>query len=250
MNHANTPAVIDHKPLAPLDLAATQASMQLYQDGLHSLLDDTDWQRFGQGDTERAFVKRSGWRKIATWFALNLEIRTIDVARDKDGNPIRASVITRATAPNGRYCEGEGAASLTERRFSKPEHDLPATAATRALNRAISNLVGLGAVSAEEVEAPDATAPDVAPVLPYGPLATDPEEQHAAQIIQRLHPSLDGFALVAFFNDQLGVDRLPVAAARLIKALDWAIQDGRFSGNERHTQPADPRATDPTYPLD
>src|SRR5215471_5290058 len=131
------PAVIDQRPLAPLDLTATKQSMDTYQQGLHSLLDATDWQKFGSGEKERAFVKRSGWRKIATWFNLNLENRRIEVERDEHGNPIRASVIARATAPNGRYAEGEGAASLTERRFSKPEHDLPATAATRALNRAI-----------------------------------------------------------------------------------------------------------------
>jgi hypothetical protein len=234
---STAPAVIDQRPLAPLDLAATKASMTAYQEGLHSLLDETDWQRFGTGKDERAFVKRSGWRKIATWFSLNLETRSIDVQRDKHDNPVRASVIARATAPNGRYCEGEGAASVTERRFSKPEHDLPATAATRAINRAISNLVGLGAVSAEEVE------PDPAAGQPYGPLATEEDEALTAQTIQKFFPNLDGFALVAYYDDQLGVARLPVAAARIVRAIDWALTKGRFTGQDREPEnapPADP----------
>jgi hypothetical protein len=127
--------------------------MEEYQRGLHALLDESDWQSFrDKSGDKQAFCKRSGWRKIATWFELSLETRSIEVERDTDGNPLRARVIARAIAPNGRYAEGEGACAADERRFSKLEHDLQATAATRAINRAISNLVGLGAVSAEELD--------------------------------------------------------------------------------------------------
>jgi hypothetical protein len=48
---------------------------------------------------------------------------------------------------------GIGTCSTTERKFSKPEHDILAIAHTRAKNRAISDLIGLGEVSAEELEA-------------------------------------------------------------------------------------------------
>ena len=47
--------------------------------------------------------------------------------------------------------EDVGACSHDERVFNKPVHDLIGTATTRALNRATSNLVGLGELSAEEL---------------------------------------------------------------------------------------------------
>jgi hypothetical protein len=146
-----TNAVAVRGPLAPLDLEQTRASMQLYQEGLRALLDESDWQVFHDKDgAERKFVKKSGFRKIATWFELNLEVTKIEIDRDQNGNPRRARAIARAVAPNGRYADGDGAASLGERTFSKPENDLPAQATTRAMNRAISNLVGMGAVCLPE----------------------------------------------------------------------------------------------------
>jgi hypothetical protein len=236
---ATNTAVVQHKPLAPLDIAQTKAAMQTYQEGLQSLLDVTDRQTFATRDgDQRSFVKRSGWRKIGTWFELSFETRSIDVDRDpKTGQAIRARVIARAIAPNGRYAEGEGAADKTERVFSKLEHDLQATAATRALNRAISNLVGMGEVSAEEVSVEevdsDAAPIDVNPYGPYGPVVDEVDEQEAAQIIQRLHPSIDGFILIGIFKTTLGVNTLPEAAYRMLKALEWGASDGagQVSGN-------------------
>jgi len=58
----------------------------------------------------------------------------------------------RAIAQTGRYAEGSGSASTAERESSdKMIHDTRSLAQTRAMNRAISNLVGGGEVSAEEV---------------------------------------------------------------------------------------------------
>jgi hypothetical protein len=233
---STTPAVVQRQPLAPLDIQQTKHLMQTYQEGLQSLLDDTDRQTFATRDGEqRSFVKRSGWRKVATWFELSLETRQIDVDRDpKTGQAIRARVIARAIAPNGRYAEGEGAADKTERVFSKLEHDIQATAATRALNRAISNLVGMGEVSAEEIEAtPDTAAAN--PYGTYGPVVDEVGEQEAAQIIQRLHPSINGFDLIRIFKQTLGVETLPEAAYRMLKAVEWGATDGavQVSGNVR-----------------
>ena len=141
--------------IRPLDVREVKATMDTYQQGLRSILDDSDWQNTGDG----RFVKKSGWRKIATWFGLSVSITSQRVERDEEGMPLRASVIARATAANGRYSEGDGHCSVDERRFSGPrgnksklENDLIATATTRAKNRAISDLVGMGAVSAEEIE--------------------------------------------------------------------------------------------------
>ena len=152
------PAVIPdrNQPVAPLALADVRRSMIDYQHGVRAILDETDWQRWIDKDgREQSFVKRAGLRKIALWFGLDLEIVGEPVVeRDEHGNPVRARVVARAVAPNGRHAEDVGACSITERRFSKPEHDLVATAATRALNRAVADLIGMGdqeLVSAEEV---------------------------------------------------------------------------------------------------
>ena len=166
---ANTsaPAVLDRpaigrlEPLRPLPVHEVNRAMAEYQEGLHAILDATDWQKFEDRDgRERQFVKRPGWRKIGTWFGLDLLIGRFEVDRDDQGEPLRARVVGRAVAPNGRVAEDVGACSMTERGFSKPEHDLISTAATRALNRATSNLVGMGELSAEEV------ADEVEPLLP------------------------------------------------------------------------------------
>jgi hypothetical protein len=151
------------EPLRPMPVHQVQAAMQEYQAGLAALLDDTDWQVFmDRNRGERRFVKRSGWRKIGTWFGLDLLIKdeSIVIDRDEQGNPLRTRLTARVIAPNGRKGEDVGACSITERRFSKPEHDLLATAATRALNRATANLVGMGEVTAEEI------LTEVEPLLP------------------------------------------------------------------------------------
>jgi hypothetical protein len=151
--HALAP-VDRQAPIIPLDTKQVAAAMTAYQEGLKSILDDSDWQVFEdkKGEPKR-FLKRSGWRKIAFWFGLDLQIVTSEVERDQAGNPLRARVIARATHPNGRHADGDGYCSVREPRvFQKPENDVPATAATRAMNRAISNLVGMGDVSAEEID--------------------------------------------------------------------------------------------------
>lgn len=158
------------QPLRPLDVKETSEAMQLYQVGLRSILDDADWQDAGGNEK---FVKKSGWRKIATWFGLSVEIVRERVERDEQGDPLRASVVARAQAANGRFMDGDGHCSSSEKRFksdkgrAKLENDLIATATTRAKNRAIADLVGMGAVSAEEV------GDDAPPGPPLGPAASD-----------------------------------------------------------------------------
>src|SRR5215467_1061797 len=118
------------RPLAPLDVMATKQAITAYQDGLKSLLAPEDVQTFrGQKGDKHSFVKRSGWRKIALWCDLSVEDRTVTIDRDESGKPLRVRVVARAVAPSGRYADGEGACASDERRFSKLEHDILATAA-------------------------------------------------------------------------------------------------------------------------
>jgi hypothetical protein len=141
--------------MMPLDGDQLVESFDAYQKLRGRLLVPDDYQSAGGG---RRFVKKSGWRKIATAFGLNIELVRSVVERADDGSPTRAEVWARAIAPNGRFSDGDGYCDVSEDRFSGPrgnksklENDLRATAATRATNRAISNLVGMGEVSAEEM---------------------------------------------------------------------------------------------------
>jgi hypothetical protein len=145
--------------------AEMQRAMVLYQKTKTAVLDPSDWQDAGRG---QRFVKKSGWAKLAIAFGVSVEI--------KDGYPkmfyesgalVRAEFVVRAVAPNGRFAEGWGSCSASESRFKgnaqKIEHDLPATAETRARNRAYAALFGHGEVSYEEAVLLGET--DTAPVM-------------------------------------------------------------------------------------
>lgn len=112
------------------------------------LLDDSDIQHIGG----KSFRKKSAWRKLAVAFGVSCEVRERIYERNDAGTIVRAEIVVRATAPNGRYMDGLGICDQSERKFSKPNHDVPATAMTRATNRACSDLFGMGEVSAEEVD--------------------------------------------------------------------------------------------------
>lgn len=155
--------------IRPLNAEDLVASFSEYQALLPKLLNDSDYQSTGtdKDGNPRRFVKKSGWRKIATAFDLDVQILRSHVDRDESGQPTRAEVWARAVAPSGRSMDGDGYCSVEEERFGKPgeadwkiakaraklENDLRGTATTRAMNRAISGLVGMGDVSAEEISA-------------------------------------------------------------------------------------------------
>lgn len=167
------------RPVASVnDLVVAQKE---YQDVCVKLLDASDIQTIGK----KSFKKRSAWNKLAVAFSVSTtEVRTTH-ERDERGRIIRTECVVRATAPNGRMSDGIGACDLYERccdpdtcnkretwedsgrptghihcsavpckqaHFSNPQHDIPATAFTRASNRAKADLFGSGEVSAEEVE--------------------------------------------------------------------------------------------------
>jgi len=166
------------------------AAFQGYQAAKEALLTTSDYQTFREGGTERAFVKRSGWRKLAIAFGVSFTIIDKQLELDEAGMLRYAEFTVRATAPNGRSSDGWGSCSADERccvpgctrrhrhcaaadggschpanHFSKPRHDIPATAETRAKNRAAADLFGMGEVSAEEVtEEHTATHQNTAPI--------------------------------------------------------------------------------------
>lgn len=163
------------------DLAAIEDAFTEYIRVCTRLLEPSDFQRIG----DRDFRKKSAWRKLAVAFGVSCKMIERVYERDQAGRIIRAEVVVLATAPNGRYMDGLGACDLREKccadgcrrrhqhcapnctgaiHFSNPSHDLPATAATRATNRACADLFGMGEVSAEEiVTGADTPAPRSSP---------------------------------------------------------------------------------------
>jgi len=105
----------------------------------------------------RPYVKKSGWLKYALACQLSLELREERV-ETRDGDVIYHMTYRAVHLPTGRYADAVGSASKREiahkRRIPEDEvfdHDIRALAQTRAMERAISNLVGGGELGAEEL---------------------------------------------------------------------------------------------------
>lgn len=98
----------------------------------------------------KTFLKKSYWRKIARFFNLSVEGLNEKRIEGKEGD-FSYLITYRATAKNGSYADGDGACSSNEKGLLKTEHNTRSTAHTRAFNRAVSNLIGGGEVSADEI---------------------------------------------------------------------------------------------------
>ena len=110
------------------------------------LLDVDDYQRIG--DTK--FIRKSGFRKLSVVFNLSDQIVEQEKTVREDES-FYWRVVTRVTAPNGRTSVGVGICDSKERNFAHLEHDVYSTAHTRSKNRATSDMVAGGVVSAEEM---------------------------------------------------------------------------------------------------
>ncbi len=131
---------------------------------------------------KKNFLKKSYWRKVATFF--NLTVKVVEERHEQLGKTMVWYFTCEAIAPNGRSAVGTGSCDCFEKatlkngkyvtekvtRWEKVNgrsipkekiwvdaepnsiHNIRSTAETRAFNRAVSNLVGGGEVSAEEVD--------------------------------------------------------------------------------------------------
>lgn len=111
------------------------------------LLAKSDYQKIGS----KQYIKRSGFRKIAVYFGLSDSILEQEYYEREDGS-FYWRIVVKAEAPNGRQSIGVGICDSRERNFAHKEHDVYATAHTRAKSRAISDMVAGGVVSAEEMQ--------------------------------------------------------------------------------------------------
>ena len=162
------------------DLEEVKEVYEQFEMMKENLLKSADKQSIGSGKSKSTFITKSGWRKIAT--AFNVSVEVVEKEKEVEDGVITWRVLARATAPNGKVSESWSACASNEsnhmetmnkvsdkqkdrddilkidgkwRRLKAPrevnQHDILATAETRAKNRAISDLVGGGDVSAEEV---------------------------------------------------------------------------------------------------
>jgi hypothetical protein len=130
----------------------------------------------GPNDVQKAegreFKKKSAWRKLARYFNISVEI--VKVEREMLNDTFLATVTARAVAPWGQSYEEVGACGTDEAtgRRTISVADAIATASTRASNRAVSNLIAMGEVSAEEIgdRQPHGSAPRTERVKGPAPL--------------------------------------------------------------------------------
>lgn len=77
------------------------------------------------------------------FFGISCEIKDRSEVCDGSGNVCRATFVVRAVTAAGRFADGYGSCDRGEKRFDKPNRDIPATAETRAATRAIQSLLGI-----------------------------------------------------------------------------------------------------------
>lgn len=95
------------------------------------------------------YINKRWYRKLA--IAFNISIKVISEARIVKDDIILYDFTVRSTSPMWRYFESSASCSSNERDFNHLNHDVRATAQTRATNRSISDLIWLWEVSYEEI---------------------------------------------------------------------------------------------------
>ena len=160
----------DAKPPSPLpiftgrQMAEALAAYRNLQVALDQAMPDQIMQLEG-----KAFRKKGYWRAIKV--AFNLTVEVVEERREVDGLfedgkenfgyivTYRASTPTRSVTGDGAcFCIEKASKSASQRgerwahrSLQASVHNVRSHAHTRAFNRAVSNLVGFGEVSAEEV---------------------------------------------------------------------------------------------------
>jgi len=195
--------------------------------------------------------KKSAWRKLGRAFAVTDRIITQEVHRDADGYPLWATFTVEAEHPCGAKAIGYQEAHIREdccpaasgqvcKRAAKNQRhnccvvgcdgrihwshpgDLPATAHTRAKNRAIADLIGAGEVSAEEMAGVDESTSGSRPAMPKGRPVSRPT--------QRTSPSKSEEALHTIGALDLPIGAVPrllgVANLKAWEAAGHTIEEG------------------------
>jgi hypothetical protein len=146
---SETTEIVEAPLVSPANPKKVLEVMKLFEEFKKQALTSNDFVVLDTREGKHPYIKKSGWMKYALACQLSLEKRDERVDETPSGKVYHYTY--RASAPNGRFADAVGSAATTERQFAHPDHDVRALAQTRACNRAISNLVAGGEVSAEEM---------------------------------------------------------------------------------------------------
>ena len=219
------------QPVLPMTAQEAQGMMTAYQELTRSLLGPEDMQRVD----DKEFVKRSGFQKLSAAYGVSTEIlmSTTETVVRGDETVLVSRVVARAVHPSGRHADGDGVCASNEKRFRKGdqrmEHNLQATATTRAVNRAVSNLIAFGSISAEE-------AMETAPVSAQRPDWAQPMNDiggvaHNITRVLKAAGIQDASKVKEIGNTifKLCDGEFPFVAARLAGLLASAVEEGPTS---------------------
>lgn len=163
-----------------------------------------------QMEGTRSFKKKSAWRKLARYFNISVEIVRVEreILPDAQNNFL-ATVTARAVAPWGQRYEEVGACCTDEAMGRRviTVADAIATASTRASNRAVSNLIAMGEVSAEEIQKGDPTPRAASPSKPSSAPSTSGPSRGGGDVMP--------------FGKHKGVPLADVSIADLQSTIDW-----------------------------
>jgi hypothetical protein len=138
--------VIDAAPLMPMSMGTTFSAYKSMQVEIDKAMPDQIMTIQG-----RQFRKKGYWRAVRA--AFGLKVYCVSEERIEQGGDWGYSALYRAEGRNGMSADGDGVCMATEKaERQRSIHNVRSHAHTRAFNRAVSNLVGFGEVSAEEVE--------------------------------------------------------------------------------------------------
>lgn len=133
----------------PMSLASAEnhilTHLKLYNFVKRNIVNESDFANI----KGKKSLKKSGYRKFINAFKLTIEL--IDEKVYELMNDWHCEVRVRAITPEGQSVEGLGIKSMSEL-YEKTLHNLKTNAWTRAVNRAVSDLVAFGEVSAEELK--------------------------------------------------------------------------------------------------
>ncbi len=134
---------------SPAALAQQQKLAAAYDHACNALIGPNDVQQEGN----RSFKKKSAWRKLARHFRISVAAALDSVRVEYTADGFTAFAVATASAPWGQSWSDVGACGSDEAtgRRTITVADAIATAMTRAANRAVSNLIAMGEVSAEEI---------------------------------------------------------------------------------------------------
>jgi hypothetical protein len=221
---------------------ALQEQQQLagaYDAACKSLIGPNDVQKDGNRD----FKKKSAWRKLARHFGISTEVvrqqeRYMAPEDGAGAAPIFiATVVVRANAPWGQSAESVGACATDEEtgRRTITIADAIATAETRATNRAISNLIAMGEVSAEEMSKGE-RAPEARPTGDITRTTEVPFGKHKGKTVDEA-----GRGLLGLPGGQAG-RKGPVQLRAVHPGSSRAVHDGTARADREHRRL--PRSTE------